>query len=56
MIPYNICENKWVSNTSKQIKKHWNEYEPLYMVLSGIIAIGLFVLIVITSISSFLPI
>jgi hypothetical protein len=40
MIPYNICENKWVSNTSKQIKKHWREYEPVYIVLSGIMAIG----------------
>ena len=54
MIPYNICENKWVSVTKKQVKKHWNEYEPLYKVLSGVIAIGLFVLAVITSISSFL--
>ena len=54
MIPYNICENKWVSNTRKQVKKHWREYEPLYVVLSGVIAIGLFVLAVITSISSFL--
>jgi hypothetical protein len=54
MTPYNICENKWVSTTLKQVKKHWSEYEPLYMVLSGIMAIGLFVLMVITSISSFL--
>jgi hypothetical protein len=54
MIPYNICESKWVSITLKQVKKHWSEYEPLYMVLSGIIATCLFVLAVITSISSFL--
>ena len=53
MIPYNICENKWVSNTSKLVKKHWREYEPVYIVLSGIMATGLFVLAVITSISSF---
>ena len=55
MTPYNICENKWLSNTTKQVKKHWREYEPLYAVLSGIIAIGLFVLAIITSISTFLP-
>ncbi len=54
MIPYNVCESKWVSNASKQVKKHWTEYEPVYMVLSGIIATCLFVLAVITSISSFL--
>ncbi len=54
MTPYNICENKWVSNASKQVKKHWSEYEPVYMVLIGIMATGLFVLAVITSISSFL--
>ena len=52
MFPYNICENKWLSK--KQLKKHWYEYEPVYAVLAGIIAIGLFVLAVITSIKSFL--
>jgi flagellar biosynthesis/type III secretory pathway M-ring protein FliF/YscJ len=54
MIPYNICESKWVSKTSKQVKKHWNEYEPVYLILLGIMGVALFVLMVITSISSFL--
>lgn len=53
MTPYNICENRWVSNTSKQVKKHWREYEPVYIVLSGIMAISLFVLAVLTTIDSF---
>jgi len=54
MTPYNVCESKWVSTTLKQVKKHWSEYEPLYVVLLGIMATCLFVLAVITSISSFL--
>lgn len=53
MIPYNICENKWLSNTRKQVKKHWNEYQPVYIVLTGIMLISLFVLAIITSIDSF---
>ena len=53
MIPYNICENKWVSNTRKQVKKHWSEYQPVYIVLTGIMLISLFVLAVITAFDSF---
>lgn len=54
MFPYNVCENKWLSNNKKQIKKHFNEYEPVYAVLAGIFAIALFVLAVVTSVKSFL--
>jgi len=54
MFPYNVCENKWLSNSKKQVKKHFNEYEPVYAVIAGIIAIAMFALAVITSISSFL--
>jgi hypothetical protein len=53
MLPYNECENRWLSVAKKNLKKHWMEYEPVYAVLSGIMAIGLLVLAVVTSISSF---
>lgn len=53
MFPYNVCENKWLSNSRKKVKKHFSEYEPVYAVIAGVIAIALFVLAVITSISSF---
>jgi hypothetical protein len=55
MLPYNICENRWLSNSRKKIKSHWREYEPLYAVLAGIVGVAVFVLAVVTSISSFLP-
>ena len=55
MLPYNICENRWLSNTRKKIKSHWLEYEPVYAVLAGVIGIAVLVLTVVTSISSFLP-
>ena len=54
MFPYNVCENKWLSNSKKQVKKHFNEYESVYAILVGIAGIALFVLAIITSISSFL--
>ncbi len=55
MLPYNICENRWLSNTKKKLRSHWSEYEPVYAVLAGVIGIAVFVLAVVTSISSFLP-
>jgi len=55
MLPYNICENRWLSSTKKKVKLHWMEYEPVYAVLAGICGIALFALAVVTSISSFLP-
>jgi len=53
MLPYNECENRWLSSAKKNLKKHWMEYEPIYEVLAGIIGIVLLVLSVATSISSF---
>jgi hypothetical protein len=53
MQPYNECENRWLNGAKKNLKKHWMEYEPVYAVLSGIMGIGLLVLAVVTSISSF---
>jgi hypothetical protein len=53
MQPYNEYENRWLSGAKKNLKKHWMEYEPMYAVLSGIIAIVLLVLAVAASVSSF---
>jgi hypothetical protein len=53
MLPYNECEHRWLSKTKKRLKKHWTEFEPLYAVLAGIVAIAIFALAVVTSISSF---
>jgi len=55
MLPYNICENRWLSSTKKKVKSHWLEYEPVYAVLVGICGVALFALAVVTAISSFLP-
>jgi hypothetical protein len=56
MLPYNICENRWLSNSNKKkIKSHWLEYEPVYAVLAGIVGIAVLVLALVTAISSFLP-
>jgi len=55
MLPYNTCENRWLSSAKKKVKSHWMEYEPVYAVLAGIFAIAVVVLAVVTAISSFLP-
>jgi hypothetical protein len=55
MLPYNTCENRWLSTTRKKVKSHWMEYEPVYAVLAGIVGVAVFVLAVVTAISSFLP-
>ena len=53
MIPYNICENKWVSNTKKRVDKHYNKNQTLYIFLTGLFFISTVVLAIITSFSSF---
>jgi hypothetical protein len=53
MQPYNECENRWLSSTRKNLKKHWREYEPVYAGLVGIMLIALLVLGVLTGIDSF---
>jgi len=55
MQPYNICENRWLSTSRKKLNAHWKEYHPVYAVLTGIMAIALMVLAVVTAIASFLP-
>jgi hypothetical protein len=55
MLPYNTCENRWLSKIKKKTKSHWEEFQPVYIVLAGIIGVAMFALALLTSISSFLP-
>ncbi len=50
MIPYNICESKWLN----KVKKSYREYQPVYEIFVGISLIIIFVLTVLTLLSSFL--
>jgi len=50
MIPYNICESKWLN----KVKKSYKEYQPIYEIFVGISLIIIFVLAILTSLSSFL--
>jgi hypothetical protein len=50
MIPYNICESKWLN----KVKKSYREYQPVYEILVGISLLIIFVLATLTVLSSFL--
>ena len=50
MIPYNICESKWLS----KVKKSYKEYQPIYEIFVGIGLVIVFVLTTLTLLSSFL--
>jgi hypothetical protein len=50
MIPYNICESKWLN----KVKKSYREYQPVYEILVGISLVIIFVLAILTALSSFL--
>ena len=50
MIPYNICESKWLN----KVKKSYREYQPVYEIFVGISFIIIFVLAILTALSSFL--
>ena len=50
MTPYNICESKWLN----KVKKSYKEYQPVYEILVGISLVIIFVLAILTSLSSFL--
>jgi hypothetical protein len=54
MIPYNICENKWISKAKKVIKTNYKEYHPIYELFVGISLVIIFVLALLTALSSFL--
>lgn len=49
MLPYNVCENKWLSKSRKHLKDNSN----LYIGVSLLLAISLFTLAIIVSFSSF---
>ncbi len=50
MIPYNICESKWLN----KVKRSYKEYQPIYEIFVGISLIIIFVLTVLKLLSSFL--
>jgi hypothetical protein len=50
MLPYNISESKWLS----KVKNNYKEYQPIYEIFVGIGLIVIFVLAILTAISSFL--
>jgi hypothetical protein len=54
MIPYNICENKWISKAKKVVKTNYKEYQPIYEIFVGISLLIIFVLATLTALSSFL--
>lgn len=54
MIPYNICENKWVSKAKRGIRNNYKEYQPIYEIVVGIGLLIVFVLATLTALSSFL--
>jgi ATP/ADP translocase len=54
MIPYNICESKWISKAKKAVKNNYNEYHPIYELFVGISLVIIFVLTTLTLLSSFL--
>ena len=54
MMPYNICESKWVSKVKKGVKNNYKEYQPIYEIFVGIGLVIVFVLTTLTLLSSFL--
>ena len=53
MIPYNICENKWLSKAKEKAKKHYIDNKTLYVGYFYIGVMALSVLAMLTAISSF---
>jgi len=56
MLPYNECENRWLSKIKKKVKDHYEKHEPMYVALSAIMLIALLILALITSLDSFFEI
>ena len=54
MIPYNLCESKWVSKVKKGVKNNYKEYQPIYEIFVVIGLVIVFVLTTLTLLSSFL--
>jgi len=53
MLPYNTCENKWLSKTKQKVKDHYNNNKTLYVGYFYIMILSLLVLAILTSIDSF---
>lgn len=53
MVPYNICENKWLNKAKDKAKKHYNDNRTLYVGYCYIMILSLLVLAILTSIDSF---
>ena len=56
MLPYNECENRWLSKIKKKVKDHYEKHEPVYAALAGIMLVALLILALLTSLDSFLEI
>jgi hypothetical protein len=50
MIPYNNCENKWLSKAKKNYRKH----QPIYEIILGTSALIVCILTLLTALSSIL--
>jgi hypothetical protein len=53
MLPYNTCENKWLSKTKDKVKNHYKDNETLYVGYFYIAVMCIFVLALLASINSF---
>jgi hypothetical protein len=56
MLPYNECENRWLSKIKAKVKDHYKKNEAMYAALSAIMLIALLVLAMIASLDSFFEI
>lgn len=54
MIPYNVCENKWLSNTKKVVKNNWDKLPIICQITVYMMVISIFVLGILTAFKSFL--
>jgi len=56
MLPYNECENRWLSKIKAKVKDHYKKNEAMYAAASCIMLIALLVLAMIASLDSFFEI
>ena len=56
MLPYNECENRWLSKIKTKVKDHYKKNEAMYAAASVIMLMALLVLAMIASLDSFFEI
>ncbi len=56
MLPYNECENRWLSKIKAKVKDHYKKNDAMYAAASVIMLMALLVLAMITSLDSFFEI